>query len=59
MARSSAGQESDGRGLINPYSCIKWTRREHFQTLVMRVLLELNGLKRTSPKVNSGKVDGP
>ena len=26
-----------------PYSYIKQARREHFQTLVMRVLLELNG----------------
>ena len=29
--------------MIKPYSCIKQTRREHFQTLVMRVLLELDG----------------
>ena len=41
-----------------PASCIKQTRREHFQSLVMRVLLESNGLWRTSPRVKSSKVGG-
>jgi len=39
-----------------PCSCINQARQEHFQSLVMRVLLEWNGLERTSPRVKSSKV---
>ena len=48
------------KGLMNPLfnGCIKQTWREHFQSLVMRVLLESNGLWRTSPRVKSSKVGG-
>jgi hypothetical protein len=34
------------------------TRRERFRSLVMRALLEVNGLWRTAPRVKSSKVVG-
>jgi hypothetical protein len=43
----------------SPDSCIKQTWREHFQSLVMRVLSELDGLLRTLPSLKSSKVDKP
>ena len=41
-----------------PASCIEQTRWEHFQSLVMRVLLGSNGSWRTSPRVKSSIVGG-
>jgi len=41
-----------------PASCIKQARREHFQSLVMRVLLESNRLGRMLPRVKSSKGGG-
>jgi hypothetical protein len=48
---------TSGVSYEKPSGCIKQIRREHFQCLVRRVLLDSNELWTTLPRVKSGKLD--